>query len=114
MSRSAGVAASVYVDFPTQPDQRLDLAVAVSWRDREEGRDQAYIDEMNRWLRDPDVHGTSDGIPPDAIPHVSDDHPRHTDGIDHGRLMRETLASPTRVRSWAMMAGMGGLAEETR
>jgi hypothetical protein len=34
---------------------------------------------MNRWLRDPDVHATSDGIPLDAIPNVSDDHPRHTD-----------------------------------
>ena len=77
--RDATRADGVYVDFPTQPDQRLDLAVAVSWADREEGRDQAYIDEMNRWLRDPDVHGTSDGIPLDAIPHVSDDHPRHTD-----------------------------------
>ena len=41
--------------------------------------DQAYIDEMNQWLRDPDVHAASDGIPLDAIPHVSADHPRHTD-----------------------------------
>jgi len=77
--RDATRADGVYVDFPTQPDQRLDLAVAVSWADREEKRDQAYIEEMNRWLRDPDVHATSDGIPLDAIPHVSVDHPRHTD-----------------------------------
>ena len=77
--RDATRADGVYVDFPTQPDQRLDLAVAVSWADREERRDQAYIEEMNRWLRDPDVHATSDGIPLDAIPNVSDDHPRHTD-----------------------------------
>ena len=76
--RDATRADGVYVDFPTQPDQRLDLAVAVSWADREE-RDQAYIDEMNQWLRDPDVHAASDGIPLDAIPHVSADHPRHTD-----------------------------------
>jgi nitroreductase len=68
----------VYADFPTQPDQQLDLAVAVSWADREE-RDQAYIEEMKQWLRDPDVHATSDGIPLDTIPHVSADHPRHTD-----------------------------------
>jgi nitroreductase len=77
--RDATRSDGVYADFPTQPDQRLDLAVAVSWADREERRDQAYIDEMNRWLRDPDVHATSDGIPLDAVPHVADDHPRHTD-----------------------------------
>jgi nitroreductase len=77
--RNATRADGVYVDFPTQPDQLLDLAVAVSWADREERRDQAYIEEMNRWLRDPEVHATSDGIPLDAVPHVADDHPRHTD-----------------------------------
>jgi len=76
--RDATHADGVYADFPTRPDQQLDLAVAVSWADREE-RDQAYLDEMKRWLRDPDVHATSDGIPLDAIPHVSSDHPRHTD-----------------------------------
>ena len=77
--RDATRADGVYVDFPTQPDQRIDLAVAVSWADREERRDQAYIEEMNQWLRDPDVQATSDGIPLDTVPHVSDDHPRHTD-----------------------------------
>ena len=77
--REATHADGVYADFPTQPDQQLDLAVAVSWADREERRDQAYIDEMNQWLRDPDVHATSDGLPLDAVPHVSPDHPRHTD-----------------------------------
>jgi nitroreductase len=76
--RAATHADGVYSDFPTQPDQQLDLAVAVSWADREE-RDQAYIEEMKQWLRDPDVHAAADGIPLDAIPHVSADHPRHTD-----------------------------------
>jgi Nitroreductase family len=77
--RDATRGEGVYVDFPTRPDQQLDLAVAVSWADREERRDQAYIDEMNQWLRDPDVNATSDGLPLDAVPHVSADHPRHTD-----------------------------------
>jgi hypothetical protein len=77
--RDATRADGVYIDFPTRPDQQLDLAVAVSWADREERRDQAYIDEMNQWLRDPDVNATSDGLPLDAVPHVSADHPRHTD-----------------------------------
>jgi len=67
------------VDFPTQEDQRIDLAVAVSWADRVERNDSAYIDEMNRWLRDPDVHALVDGVPVDAIPHVPADQPRHTD-----------------------------------
>jgi hypothetical protein len=77
--RDATRADGVYADFPTQPDQRPDLAVAVSWADREERRAQAYIDEMNRWLRDPDVHASSDGIPLGAVPYVSADHPRPTD-----------------------------------
>jgi hypothetical protein len=77
--RDATRADGVYIDFPTRPDQQLDLAVAVSWADREERRDQAYIDEMNQWLRNPDVNATSDGLPLDAVPHVSADHPRHTD-----------------------------------
>jgi hypothetical protein len=77
--RDATRADGVYIDFPTRPDQQLDLAVAVSWADREERRDQAYIDEMNQWLRNPDVNATSDGLPLDAVPHISADHPRHTD-----------------------------------
>jgi nitroreductase len=77
--RTATRGDGVYVDFPTRPDQLIDLASAVSWADREERHDEAYIAEMNEWLRDPDVHATSDGIPLDAVPHVSSGHPRHTD-----------------------------------
>jgi nitroreductase len=65
--------------FPTQEDQRINLAVAVSWADRVERDDEAYKAEVNRWLRDPDVHAMVDGVPVDAIPHVPDDSPRHTD-----------------------------------
>ena len=67
------------VDFPSGEDQRIDLAVAVSWADRVEREDTAYQAEMNRWLHDPDVHAMVDGVPVDAIPHVPADQPRHTD-----------------------------------
>jgi nitroreductase len=69
----------VWVDFPVQEDQRIDLAVAVSWADRVERNDEAYIAEMNRWVHDPDVHALADGIPLDAVPHVPPDQPRRTD-----------------------------------
>lgn len=77
--RRASSDAVVHADFPEREEQRVDLAVAVGWADRIERDDEAYKAEMNRWLRDPDVHATSDGIPLDAVPRVSDEHPRHTD-----------------------------------
>lgn len=77
--RAAGSSPHVNVHFPIQAGQGLDLAVAVSWADRVERDDRAYADEMNRWIGDPDVRPTSDGVPLDAVPHVSPGHPRHTD-----------------------------------
>lgn len=71
--------ADVWVDFPDRDDQRIDLAVAVSWADRVERDDEAYLEEMRRWVRDPDVHAMSDGVPLEAIPHVPAGSPRHTD-----------------------------------
>jgi nitroreductase len=67
------------VDFPTRSDERVDLAVAVSWADRMERDDQAYLEEQNRWVHDPEVHALVDGVPVDAIPHVPDESPRRTD-----------------------------------
>jgi nitroreductase len=67
------------VDFPMREDEKLELAVAVSWADRIERDDQAYKDEMNRWVHDPEVHPLADGVPVDAIPHVPADQPRHAD-----------------------------------
>jgi nitroreductase len=46
---------------------------------RHEREDEAYVEEMSRWLRDPDVHVLSDGVPLEAIPHVAAGSPRHTD-----------------------------------
>ena len=76
--RDASAAGSARVDFPLQEDQRINLAVAVSWADGVGRDDEAYIAEMNKWLRDPDVNA-ADGIPADAVPHVEDGHPRRTD-----------------------------------
>ncbi len=75
--RAAADGEGVYAHFPVREDEKLNLAVAVSWADRVERRDAAYIAEMTRWLRDADVH--TEGVPSSAIPHVSAGHPRHTD-----------------------------------
>lgn len=75
----AGSDRSARVHFPIDADQRVDLAVAVSWADRVERDDEAYIAEMQRWLRDPEVHALVDGVPLDAVPHVPADQPRRTD-----------------------------------
>src|SRR5919198_155491 len=75
----AGSNPQARVDFPTRSDERVDLAVAVSWADRVERDDQAYIEEQNRWVRDPEVHALVDGVPVDAIPHVPAGSPRRTD-----------------------------------
>jgi nitroreductase len=69
--RTASSDADAYVDFPNREDQRIDLAVAVSWADRVERNDEAYEAEMSAWLRDPGVHATADGVPLEAVPHVS-------------------------------------------
>jgi nitroreductase len=87
------------VDFPAREDERIDLAVAVSWADRVERDDQAYLDEMNRWIHDPDVHALADGVPVGAIPHVPADQPRHTDvplrdfevGVAGGQLIERDV-----------------------
>ncbi len=79
MLREAGSDAVARVDFADREEQRIDLAVAVSWADRVERDDQAYVAEMNRWVNDPDVHAMSDGVPLEAIPHVPANQPRHTD-----------------------------------
>ena len=75
--RAAAAVPGVRADFPVRPEQRVNLAVAVSWADRTERRDPEYIAEMNRWLHDSDVH--ADGVPASAIPHVPPGQPRHTD-----------------------------------
>lgn len=75
--RTAAGGSGVHAEFPVRPEQQVNLAVAVSWADRIERRDPEYLAEMNRWLRDSDVH--ADGVPASAIPHVPPGQPRHTD-----------------------------------
>ena len=77
--RQAGSDAVAQVDFPMGVDQRVDLAVAVTWADRVERDDQAYVAEMRRWINDPEVHAVVDGVPLDAVPHVPADAQRRTD-----------------------------------
>ncbi|MEO9199576.1 MAG: nitroreductase family protein [Antricoccus sp.] len=77
--RAAGSDSHAWVDFPDRLDRQVELAVAVSWADRAQRKDEAYLAEMRHWLRDPDVHTFLDGVPADAFPHVPADHPRHTD-----------------------------------
>jgi nitroreductase len=75
--RSAANQGGISAHFPVRAEEKLDLAVAVSWADRVERRDPAYTAEMARWLQDADVH--TEGVPSSAIPHVQAGHPRHTD-----------------------------------
>lgn len=77
--RAAAAGPGAWVDFPHDEDQRVNLAVAVSWADRVERHDEAYLAEMQAWLRDPEVHLLEDGVPLTAVPHVPADRPRHTD-----------------------------------
>jgi nitroreductase len=75
--RSVAAGPGVHADFPVREEQRINLAVAVSSADRTETKDPEYLAEMNRWLRESDVH--ADGVPAGAVPHVSEGHSRHTD-----------------------------------
>jgi nitroreductase len=79
--RAAADGAGVHAHFPVREDETLNLAVAVSWADRVERNDSAYVAELSRWLHDADVHNKvpTDGVPTAAIPHVTAGHPRHAD-----------------------------------
>ncbi|MCW2490694.1 MAG: hypothetical protein JWN47_58 [Frankiales bacterium] len=72
----------VHSHFPVREEEKLNLAVAVSWADRVERSDAAYVAEMTRWVHDTHVHADDvhvDGVPATAIPRVAAGHPRHTD-----------------------------------
>jgi hypothetical protein len=70
--------AGVYAHAVLRPDERLDLAVVVSWADRSEAEDEAYRTELSRWVR-PDAVEAGEGIPPSAVPRVAGGQPRHTE-----------------------------------
>lgn len=85
-----------WIDFPDRTDRHTELVAAVSWADRVERNDEAYVAEMQHWLRDPDVHSLIDGVPTGSIPHVPADEARHADvplrdfevGVTGGQLIQ--------------------------
>lgn len=85
-----------WIDFPDRPDRHTELVAAVSWADRVERNDEAYLAEMQHWLRDPQVHALLDGVPTGSIPHVPEDEARHSDvplrdfevGVTGGQLIQ--------------------------
>ena len=68
----------VYAYPVEQADQRLDLAVAMSWADKVQAEDAAYRAELARWVG-PEAEAAGEGVPASAMPHVSPGSPRHTD-----------------------------------
>lgn len=68
----------VYAYPVERADQRLDLAVAMSWADRVEAEDAAYRAELARWVG-PEAEAAGEGVPASAVPHVSPGRPRHTE-----------------------------------
>lgn len=70
--------AGVYAYPVERTDQRLDLAVAMSWADRVESEDPAYRAELAHWVG-PRAEAAGEGVPASAVPHVSAGRPRHTD-----------------------------------
>ena len=66
----------VYAHFPSHADEYIELAVAVSHADHVERHNVAYRAELAQWIR---PEGTAtDGVPVTAVPHLSAEHPRHT------------------------------------
>ena len=104
----AGSDAHAWVDFPTSEDQRVTLAVAVSWADQIQKHDEALRAEMGRWIRDPDVHSEPDGRPRRVVPaHVPTTHR----GAPTSRCATSRRASPAaadRARRRREAAHRGG------
>jgi nitroreductase len=68
----------VYAYPVERADQRLDLAVAMSWADKVESEDAAYRAELAHWVG-PKAEAAGEGVPASAMPHASPGRPRHTD-----------------------------------
>ena len=74
--RAAADGPEVHMHFPVREEEKTNLAVAVSWADRVERNDPAYVAEMTAWLRDEHVH--ADGVTVQVVPRVEPGHPRRT------------------------------------
>jgi hypothetical protein len=68
----------VYAHVVRRPDERLDLAVVMSWADQLEVDDDRYRAELARWVR-PSLLHVDDGVPVTAVPRVLAGRERHTD-----------------------------------
>lgn len=94
---AAAVGDGVYAHAVRRSDERLDLAVVFSWADSVETGDQAYRDELARWVRRLDADA-EDGVPAAAVPHVPADAPRHTEvpvrSFEAGTVGGQVLAAP--------------------
>ena len=66
----------VYAHLIRRPEDRLDLAVVMSWADQLEIEDEAYRTELARWVR-PDAASAREGVPPSAVPHLAEGQQRH-------------------------------------
>ncbi len=75
---TAAAGEDVYAFPVVQADQRVDLAVVMSWADRVEAEDAAYRAELSHWVG-PEAEAAGEGVPASAVPHVSPDRPRHTE-----------------------------------
>jgi nitroreductase len=75
--REATAEPGVYVHFPVREDEYVELAVAVSQADHIERHDADYAAELASWVRSDPT--SPDGVPVTAVPHMSAEHPRHTD-----------------------------------
>jgi nitroreductase len=69
---------ALYAHVVGRPDERLELAVAVSWADGLEAADPQFQTELADWVRT-DAGATGDGVPATAIPHAPAGQPRHTE-----------------------------------
>jgi nitroreductase len=68
----------VYGFLVERADQRLDLAVAMSWADRVESEDPAYRAELAHWVGER-AAAAGEGVPSSAVPHVAAGRPRRTE-----------------------------------
>jgi hypothetical protein len=69
---------ALYAHPVVRPDERLDLAVAVSWADGLEAGDAAFRAELAQWVR-PDAGAAGEGVSTTAVPRVPPGQPRHTE-----------------------------------
>jgi nitroreductase len=75
--RRVAADSDVYAHFPVRPEEKLDLAVAISHADRAELDDPDYTAELTTWVRRDDH--SPDGVPASVIPQLPPGTQRHTD-----------------------------------